>query len=151
VWARPMLKSNQHFYKSPAIVVMGPGQKFLTRVRSGQFFELGLGRVSHLWFGFEFGKFSLKTSNFSTFSLQVKKNLFGLGQKVPGSKASWPNYLLRVKRKLGSGQGPSLQPWHVNKQCSLVLPWVGLPVDFFAIWGLKIADMAGYWTCSFGS
>jgi len=31
------------------------------------------GWVSHLWFGFEFGKFSLKRSNFSFFPLQVKK------------------------------------------------------------------------------
>jgi len=39
---------------------MVPGQKFL-------------GWVSHLWFGFEFGKFALKMSNFSIF--------FALGQK----------------------------------------------------------------------
>jgi len=45
---------------------MGPDQKFLTRVGSGQFFvaRVGSGRVSHLWFGLEFGKFPLKTSNF---------------------------------------------------------------------------------------
>jgi len=44
--------------------MMGPGQKFLTQVRS---IFCGSGRVSHLWFGFEFGKFPLKTSNFSIF------------------------------------------------------------------------------------
>jgi len=72
-------------------VVMGLGQKFLTRV--------GLGRVSHLWFGFEFGKFPLKMSTFSIFSLWSEST------RVEGR---WASYLLRVKSKLGSGQGPSL-------------------------------------------
>jgi len=40
-----------HFYLR--LLVMGPGQKFLTLV--------GSGCVSHLWFGFEFQKFPLKT------------------------------------------------------------------------------------------
>jgi len=41
-----------------------------------------------LWFGF--GKFPLKISNFTIFSLLVKKNIIGLGQKVPGSKTGQP-------------------------------------------------------------
>jgi len=50
-------------------LVMGPGQKLLTRVGLGRvnFLWHGLGRVSHLWFGFEFEKFALKMSNFSIF------------------------------------------------------------------------------------
>jgi len=64
------------------------------------------GRVSHLWFGFEFGNLPRKMSNFSIFSLRVKKNLFGSGQKVPGSKASRP--LIYCGSKVSSGQGPSL-------------------------------------------
>jgi len=49
------------------------------------------GQVSQLWFGFGFEKFPLKTSNFSIFfPPDSKKNLFRLGQKVPGSKAGWP-------------------------------------------------------------
>jgi len=49
------------------LLVMGPGQKFLTLV--------GLGRVSHLWFGFEFGKFPLKKSIFQfSFSSGQKKS-----------------------------------------------------------------------------
>jgi len=59
---------------------MGPGQKFLTQARSIFYCS---GRVSHLWFWFEFGKFPLKTSNFQFFSLRVKKNLFESDQKVP--------------------------------------------------------------------
>jgi len=53
-------------------VVMGPGQKFLTRV--GSIF-CGSGRVGHLWFGLEFRKFSLKMSNFSIFFPSGQKKL----------------------------------------------------------------------------
>jgi len=72
---------------------MGPGQKFLTWVRLGQFF-CGSGRVSHFLFGFDFGKFPLKMSNFSIFP-------FRLGQKVPGSKSAWP--LIYYRSKVSSG------------------------------------------------
>jgi len=47
----------------------------------------GSGRVSHLWFGFGFGKFSLKMSNFSIFFPSDKKNLCRLDQKR--SKSTW--------------------------------------------------------------
>jgi len=69
-------------------VVMGPGQNF----DPGRVSVYGSGRVSHLWFGFEFGKFLLEMSNFQFFSLRVKKNLFELGQKKSlraGSKSTW--------------------------------------------------------------
>jgi len=62
------------------------------------FLWLELGRVSHLWF--RFGKFSPKNDKF--FSLRIKKICSG---RVKGRLAS---HLLRVKSKLGSGQGPSL-------------------------------------------
>jgi len=54
---------------------MGLGQKFLTRVGSIFVARVGLGRVNHLCFGFELGKFPLKMSNFSIFfpSGQVEK------------------------------------------------------------------------------
>jgi len=64
------------------------------------------GRVSHLWFGLEFGKFQLKTSNFSIFFPSGQKKSLRVG-KYPGQSGS-ASYLLRVKSKLGSGQGPSL-------------------------------------------
>jgi len=70
------------------------------------------GRVSHLWFGLKFGKFCLKTSNFQFFSLRVKKNCFGSGQKVPGSKPGRPLIYCGSKvssGRVGSGQGPSLE------------------------------------------
>jgi len=68
---------------------MGPGQKILTRVGSN-FLALGLGRVSHLWFGYGFGKFPLKMSNFSSFCPSGQKKVIGLGQKVPGPEPSQP-------------------------------------------------------------
>jgi len=60
------------------------------------------GRVSHLWFGFEFWKFPLKMSNFQFFSLRVKKNCFGSGRKVPGSKPGRP--LIYCRSKVSSGR-----------------------------------------------
>jgi len=64
----------------------------------------GSGWVSHLWFGFEFGKFPLKMSNFSIFFL--------LGQKVPRSKAGLPLIYCGSKvssGRVGSGQGLALE------------------------------------------
>jgi len=75
---------------------MGSGQKFLTRI--GSIF-CSSSQVSHLWLGF--GKFPLKMSNFSIFSLRIKKNLYRLGQKVPGSKAGQPLIYGESKVSLG--------------------------------------------------
>jgi len=47
-------------------------------------------------------------SNFSIFCPSVKKNLFGSGQKVPGSEAGRPLIYCGSKVSSGSGQGPSL-------------------------------------------
>jgi len=54
------------------------------------------GRVSHLWFGFEIGKFLLKMSNFSIFSPWV-------GSKSTQVKGGLASFFLQVKSKLGSG------------------------------------------------
>jgi len=71
-------------------LVMGPGQKLLTWVRSGQFFcgssGVGSGWVIHLWFEFKFRKLPLKISNFSIFSLRVKKISSGQVKKYPGRR-----------------------------------------------------------------
>jgi len=67
--------------------------------------------LNHLWFGFEFGKFPLKTSNFSIFSFRVKKNLFRSHQKVSRSKAGQSLIYCRLKvglGRVGSCQGLSL-------------------------------------------
>jgi len=56
---------------------MDPGKNFLTRVDSG--------RVSHLWFGFEFGKFPQKTSIFSIFCPSGQKKSLRVG-KYPGQR-----------------------------------------------------------------
>jgi len=80
---------------------MGPGQKFLTRV--GSIF-CGSGRVSHLWFGLEFGKFPLNMSNFSIFYPLGQKKSLQVGSESTRVKAGSASYLLRVKSKLGSGR-----------------------------------------------
>jgi len=59
-----------HIRDHSILLVMGPGQKFLTRVGSGW--------VSHLWFGFEFGKF------FNFFPFGSKKISLGQVRKYPG-------------------------------------------------------------------
>jgi len=63
------------------------------------------GRVSHLWFGFEFGKFFH----------------FRVGSESTGVKGGLASYLLQVKSKLGSGQGPSLNfsNLSVKKRCQI--------------------------------
>jgi len=64
----------------------------------------GSGLVSHLGFGF--GKFPLEMSNVSIFFPSGPKNLFGSGQKVPGSKADQP--LIYCGSKVSSGLVGSL-------------------------------------------
>jgi len=51
---------------------MGPGQKILIRVVSGQPFLAWVWKISH------------KNPNFSIFSLRFKKNLIGSGQRQVG-------------------------------------------------------------------
>jgi len=59
------------FFVNP-VICLGFGA---SRVESSQFLaaRVGSGRVSHLCFGFEFGKLLLKTSNFSIFFLSSQK------------------------------------------------------------------------------
>jgi len=64
------------------------------------------GWVSHLWFGFEFGRFPLKMSNFSIFFLWTKQISSGRVKKYLGSKAGWPLIYCRSKvssTRVGSG------------------------------------------------
>jgi len=77
---------------------------------------LRLGRVSHLWFGSEFGNFPLKIPNFSIFTLWFKKNYLGQVKGYPGqpliycrSKVSLSRvrahlYSLANHVEMGSGQ-----------------------------------------------
>jgi len=83
---------------------MGQGQKIMTRVGS---IICCSGRVSHLWFGFEFGKFPLQTSNFSIFFPSGQKKSLRAGRKVPRSKAGQLFIYFGSKvslGKVGSGQ-----------------------------------------------
>jgi len=81
---------------------MGPDQNFLTRVGLVHFFVA--------WVASGFGKFPLKV-NF--FHFRIRKNLIGLGQKIPGSKMNRPFYLLQVKSMFRSGEVPSLPHAHI--------------------------------------
>jgi len=88
--------SLQAILEKAIILVMGPGQKFLTQV--------GLGRVSHLWFGVEFGKFCLKMLNFSIFFPSDQKKSLWAGSESTRVEGGSASYLLRVKSKLGYSQ-----------------------------------------------
>jgi len=54
----------------------------------------------HTWFGF--GKFPLKKSKLTIFSFWAKKNIFGPGQKVPGSKVG--QLLIYCESKVSSSR-----------------------------------------------
>jgi len=88
---------------------MGLGQKFLGRVN---FLWLGLGSAIY-GLGLHLENFLLQPQIFQFFSLWVKKNLFGLGQKVRLSKKGQP--LIYCGSKVYAGQGPSLYPKDVSK------------------------------------
>jgi len=95
---------------------------------------LGLGRVSHLWFGYGFGNFPLKIPNFSIFCTSGKKNVIWSGRKVPGSEPGKPLIYCRSKvcsDQVGSRPISSLCPEddsfgshgdHVNKLTGLSTP-----------------------------
>jgi len=92
---------------------------------------------------FLFWKFPLKISNFSIFSLQVKKNLFGSGQKVPGSKMDRP--LIYCLSKVcsgwvGLGQGPSLLHSPITLKS-----WSHLVTIFVDKKGVSLSAL--YWLC----
>jgi len=69
----------------------------------------GSGWVIHLRFGFEFGKFPLKMSNFSIFFPKDQKKSLRVGSESTWVEGRSASYLLQVNSKLGSGQGPSPQ------------------------------------------
>jgi len=73
-----------------------------------QFFvaRIGSGWVSYLWFGFGNGKFHLKMSNFSIFSLWVKKYLW-VGSKSTRVKGRLASYLLGSGPICNSNPQPS--------------------------------------------
>jgi len=83
----------QNWWTQSRKLVMGPGQKFLTRVGLGQFFvaRVGSGQPSLVWV------WKIASKNFQFLNL-----IFGWLNIVPAS------YLLRVKSMLGSGQVTSL-------------------------------------------
>jgi len=75
---------------------MGPGQKFLTRVGSGQIF-IGQDGLAICGLGLDLENFPLKCQIFHIFSLRVGSE----STRVKGGSAS---YVLRLKSKLESGR-----------------------------------------------
>jgi len=74
-------------------------------------FDLGWVGLAIYGLGLNLENFPLRRQIFQFFSLRVKKNLFGLGRKVPGLKAGQPLIYYRPKVSSGwdgSGQDPSL-------------------------------------------
>jgi len=85
---------------------------------------VGMGRVSHLWFGFESEKFPLKMSNVSIFLPSGQKNLFGLCRKVHGSKVGRP--LIYCGSKVSSGQVRAhlSKMWLTRQNTLLIFLWI---------------------------
>jgi len=79
----------------------GAGSKFFDPSRIN-FLWLGSGQPFMVWVW----KISPKNVKFFNFYPLGQKNLFGLSQKVPGSKVDQP--LIYCGSKVSSGQGPSL-------------------------------------------
>jgi len=106
VSSQPLSKRSDYF------LVMGPGQKFLTWVGSGQPFMVWV----WIW------KISL------LFFLLGSKKSVRVGSKSTRVKGRSASFLLRVKSKLGSGQGSSLQYFHFicfsYQDIFLILPFI---------------------------
>jgi len=75
-------------------LVLGPGQKFLTRVGSGQPFMVWV----WIW------KISLKNVKFFNFFLSGQKKSLRVGSESTRVEGRSASYLLHVKGKLGSGR-----------------------------------------------
>jgi len=68
--------------------------------------------------GLDLENFPLKMSNFSIFTLRVKKNLFRAGQKVPGSMAGQPLIYCGSKvcsGRVGSRPISTFKPWFLKE------------------------------------
>jgi len=83
-------------HHSPLAVVMGPGQKFLTWVGSGQTFMVWV----WIW--------KISPKNVKSFFPSDKKKLLRVRLESTRVEAGSGSYLLWVKSKFGSDQGPSL-------------------------------------------
>jgi len=88
--------------------MIGQGQKIWPGL--GQFFvaRAGPGRVSQFMVWVWIWKISPKMSNFAIFSPSDQKKFLQDGLKSTRVEGGSASHLLRVKSKLGSGQGPSL-------------------------------------------
>jgi len=96
-WWQSMTMKNQKFSKMSVDFPSNLCQKtlfsalliycseFLTWIGSGHFFY-NSSRVSHLWFRFGFGKFTLKSQTSQFFSLRVKKISSGHVKKYLGQR-----------------------------------------------------------------
>jgi len=83
---------------------MGPGQKFLTWVGSGQFF---VAQVGSAIFGLGLENFPQKSQIFQFFSFRVKKISSGQVKKYSGQR--WVSLLFTVGQNYAwVGSGPSL-------------------------------------------
>jgi len=108
---------------SVVMIVIGPGQIFLTQFRSIFCGSGQSGQVSLLWLEFGFKKFPLKTSNFSTFFSSGQKKSLRVRSKSIRVKDRSASHLLRVKSKLRLGQGPSLSYEECTNIISLKFYW----------------------------
>jgi len=118
--------------KCPQLSIQGVG----TSDGSGsKIFDTG--RVSHLWFGVNFGKYPLKMSNFSIFFPSGLKKSLWVGSESTRVKGGSASYSLRVRSKLGSGPIVGIPQAISPSLPSMVPPLYKAFSPFLTLWGMS--------------
>jgi len=109
-WAGAKTVWPGHYSQSFTIILIMVHSLSISEGSGSKIFDpnwVGLGWVSHLWFGVGFEKFSLKIPIFWIFFSSGQKKSLLVRPKSTRVEGGSGSYLLRVKSMRGSGQCPS--------------------------------------------